>query len=404
MDMSSKEIRTAVKKLQSARMKLARNQPFYASLLFHMQFSLDEMCETVYTDGCRIVFCPDYLIELQEPELEFVLMHEVLHAALKHTHRMRKEYDFDLYSTACDIVVNSNIRQSCGGSDASITLKGKTCTHLTPDGREGYFYSVEEVYAFLQEQEQEEGEGEGEGFDDHTYWEYQSEEDAAGSGADGDGEWAFRMIEAAQQADRAGGSGQGSIPYCAAQIIDAFCKPQTDWRTVLDLFVQEEVNDYSFNPPDRRFQESPFLLPDYNEKVDSVKDLLFMIDTSASMTDEMIRQAYSEIKGAIDQFDGHLEGWLGFFDTAVTEPQPFMDEEELKIIRPQGRGGTSFQCVFDYIRMHGEELEPQSIIILTDGYALFPPEKDAQGIPVLWLINNENVTPPWGKMTRITAE
>ena len=42
-----------------------------------------------------------------------------------------------------------------------------------------------------------------------------------------------------------------------------------------------------------------------------------------------------------------------------------------------------------------------SIIILTDGYAPFPKEHLAMGIPVLWLLNNEEVKPPWGKVARI---
>ena len=44
---------------------------------------------------------------------------------------------------------------------------------------------------------------------------------------------------------------------------------------------------------------------------------------------------------------------------------------------------------------------PACIIILTDGFAPFPQEKLAGGIPVLWLLNNEDVTPPWGKIARI---
>ena len=33
-------------------------------------------------------------------------------------------------------------------------------------------------------------------------------------------------------------------------------------------FIQEEVVDYSFTPPDRRFDDSPFFLPDFNGKED----------------------------------------------------------------------------------------------------------------------------------------
>lgn len=38
-----------------------------------------------------------------------------------------------------------------------------------------------------------------------------------------------------------------------------------------------------------------------------------------------------------------------------------------------------------------------------DGFAPFPKEKLSMGIPVLWLLNNEKVDPPWGKAARITV-
>ena len=44
---------------------------------------------------------------------------------------------------------------------------------------------------------------------------------------------------------------------------------------------------------------------------------------------------------------------------------------------------------------------PASIIVLTDGYAPFPQEHLAMGIPVFWLLNNKDVEPPWGKIARI---
>ena len=50
-----------------------------------------------------------------------------------------------------------------------------------------------------------------------------------------------------------------------------------------------------------------------------------------------------------------------------------------------------------------KEKKPNCIIILTDGYAPFPKEKLANDIPVLWLINNQDVTPPWGKVARFTV-
>ena len=60
-----------------------------------------------------------------------------------------------------------------------------------------------------------------------------------------------------------------------------------------------------------------------------------------------------------------------------------------------------FQIIFEYVARYMEEEPPASIIILTDGYAPFPEERLANGVPVLWLLNNEEVEPPWGKIARI---
>ena len=78
--MFSKEVLEKVRRLQSARLSLMKKQPFFAVLLLYMQFALDPMCETAYTDGARIAFCPDFIDSISDRELEFVLMHEVLHA------------------------------------------------------------------------------------------------------------------------------------------------------------------------------------------------------------------------------------------------------------------------------------------------------------------------------------
>lgn len=110
---------------------------------------------------------------------------------------------------------------------------------------------------------------------------------------------------------------------------------------------------------------------------------------------------YSEVKGAIDQFDGKIQGWLGFFDGVVYPPEEFSNEDEFAIIRQRGGGGTSFDIIFDYVRDKMTDDPPVLIIILTDGYAPFPEEKAADDKPVLWILTTNNVNPPWGKVARL---
>ena len=475
-----------IKRLQNARLSLMAKQPFYALLLMNMKFALDLSCETAYTDGDRVAFNPDFMNQIDDNELEFVLMHEVLHAALAHPFRHQSEYEQQEFDYACDIIVNSNILYSFGMDKSKITLKkyGESM-HLMPNGEEGYKYSVEEAYKMLlaasaksnkqngkgqkgkgngsgksngktQAGTGDSGDGEGSGgkgdagggkgyarpsledliasikkkndsirenleknrseessgtgdengngggsFDDHSFWEG---DDDMGSQRD---VWMNRMVEATDiiASMPEGSKSRGTVPAGVERIINELKNPILDWRTILNDFVQEDICDYSFSPPDKRMEDSPFFLPDFNEKDESAKNLLFMIDTSGSMSNDAITDCYSEIYGAIQQFNGKLTGKLGFFDAVVVEPVPFEDEDEFKIIRPKGGGGTSFHIIFDYVREKMQDDLPVSIIILTDGYAPYPDETAAMDIPVLWIINSKDAqAPSWGKVARMIPE
>lgn len=452
MALSDEKVRSLNRRLLLSRMRILCSNGFYGLLLMHMIFSLDEEIETAATDGVRIYFSPKFLEELSDKELDFVMMHEIVHVVLQHCMR-GGDRDNELFNIACDIVVNSNILRSNGMDISSITLKKYgVAMHFAPDGKDGFNYTAEQVYAMFPRSVRQAqggnapgggdgsenksnggkgnssgnannsqnnsrkgngntpgggsgsatakngrgGRGDG-GWDDHTRWGSIADEDKLRD------IWVKRFEDACKAIEiRDPSNSRGMLPLFAERILKEMRKPQTDWRTILNEFVQEEVSDYSFTPPDRRY-ESPFFLPDFNDKDYIVENILFMIDTSGSMSDEMITAAYSEIKGAIDQFDGKLKGWLGFFDAGVVEPKPFENEDEFKVIKPAGGGGTSFTVIFKYIEKYMQDNLPVSIVILTDGCAPYPNEQIAMGIPVLWLINNDKITPPWGKIARITV-
>lgn len=445
MALSESKIKGCIKRLLLSRMRILYNHGFYGLLLMHMIYAVSEEIETACTDGVRITFGIDFLDSLSDSELDFVMMHEILHVVLQHCFRGDVE-DPEAYNIAADIVVNSNIMLENGMKASSITLsKYGIAMHVAPDGKEGHEYTAEQVYAMLPKnlnkkgnnnlnkkgnnkspgsavggakKENKKGNNKSPGsavgrakkeiskeqhqpvrvWDDHSRWGKYEEDDTLRD------VWVKRFEDAAEAIKiRDPSNARGLLPAFAECILKELKKTQTDWRTILNDFIQEEVVDYSFAPPDRRFDDSPFFLPDFNGKEDRVEDILFMIDTSGSMSDDMIAAAYSEVKGAIDQFNGKLKGWLGFFDAAIIKPQPFSDENEFKIIKPAGGGGTDFQIIFEYVFHHMSDKLPASIIILSDGDAPFPQEKLAGGIPVLWLLNNEEVNPHCGKVARITV-
>lgn len=432
MEISDEKIKQYINRLLVARMRILCNHGFYGLLLMHMIYSIDETCETAYTDGVRIAFSPSFLEELSDKELDFIMMHEILHVVLQHCLR-GEDKDNERYNIAADIVINSTIMHENDDKPSSITLsKYGESMHLVPDGKEGYLYTAEEVYEMLKNSNKSSnigiktskmaangGSGSINGraekermprkdmnkpiakrWDDHSQW-GKYEEDCTLRDV-----WVKNFAECCEAIKvRDPSNKRGTLPMFAERMLEKLKKPQTDWRTILNDFVQEEICDYSFSPPDRRYQDSPFFLPDFNEmgKNNKVSDILFFIDTSGSISDNDMTTAYSEIKGAIDQYDGKLQGWLGFFDAAIIEPKPFSSFDEFIAIKPAGGGGTDFQIIFEYVNRHMKEKKPNCIIILTDGYAPFPKEEIANNIPVLWLINNEDVTPPWGKIARFTV-
>ena len=142
-----RETMEIVRRLQAARMAVVSKQPFFGVLLMNFRMALDKSTSTSYTDGVRLSFNPDFLNSLTDTELELVMMHEVLHAALGHPFRVQADYELDLYDLACDIVVNSNILYCFGGDEKKITIKQfGVLPHKSPSGKEGYKCTVEEVY------------------------------------------------------------------------------------------------------------------------------------------------------------------------------------------------------------------------------------------------------------------
>ena len=492
MALSNEDIREYSRRLLLSRMRILCNHGFFGLLLMHMRFSVDENVETACTDGEFITFGTAFLSMLNDDELDFVMMHEIMHVALRHCLR-GQSLDPQVFNIACDIVVNSNILLENGMNEKSITLRafgGDASMHIAPSGKEGHLYTAEEVYAMLTKEMKKQSGGSGRGnSNSHSGSGGQSssqarqsqngnqnnqsgnqsgqngnqnsqggtqrgsqpssgaagsqsgtsasqkgqgasgrgtqQQNAGHSSATGNGQggttwddhsrwgekaedtelqevWEKRIADAAEAITvRVATSGVGAVPLLAERLLKELRKPQSDWRSILADFIQEDITDYSFSPPDRRFPDSPFFLPDFNEKEERLDNILFMIDTSGSMSDDMITAAYSEVLGAIEQFDGKLSGQLGFFDAEITEPTPFTSLEEFRVIRPKGGGGTSFMPIFSYVNKKMQEKPPASIIILTDGYAPYPNESATHGIPVLWLLVNEDVTPPFGRIARI---
>ncbi len=407
---------------------------FFGLLLMYLRFVAVDSIKKISTDGKCIFFSPAFLEKLSESETDYVLCHQLMHILSGDIARPC-ELEGDNYHFACDIVINREMSQ-CGfplerythlGSvkqelPGSIDTSGMSRMEIydlipfnlysLPDNERSRFLIDNDDFWNHEESVPVDGEiildlDSDDGLIDEEKNSKKDKKSSGGSSKESGADWHARAVLAAKaekESECEKTAGISNLPQSVRELIKVE-KPMINWRKILNDFLQEEICDYSFSPPDRRFDDFDFFLPDFNEKDFTVKKILFMIDTSGSMNIREISEAFAEIRGAAEQFNGKLAGSLGFFDDRVVPPIPFDGIKELEKIVPKGGGGTDFGIIFDYI-FNNKWVKnlPDCLIIMTDGYADYPDESAAHSIPVLWLINNTYATPPWGQVARFVSE
>lgn len=381
-------------RITKARMRLTQRYPFFGKLILRMKVQFGD-CGTACTDMNIIMFDIGFIRILNDAQLEFVLLHEVIHCVLKHCIRGKGKLPL-VYNIACDIVVNSFILETIGLPDFSVD--GEPVMHLAPDHTEGRLHTAEEVYNMLIQSNNLQMLCEiycKGSFDSHESWGSIESQEVSDR-------WDKCIRDAASAV---GGKNCGGIPGGLRRYLDEVIHtPKTNWRQLLQDYIRFDRSDYDFTVPDRRYQ-GDFLLPSFRENVrgDSVKGLWLFVDASGSISARELAVLMKEIYSAYEHIE-NISGKLSFFDTDVSQPSSFESFDELSNINPVGGGGTSFKSIFNYLKAFDEDELPELILIFTDGYADFPKEDAAMGIPVVWLIIDSDIKPPWGNRVYIYSE
>ena len=377
--------------MTNARACIILDNPFFGNLAMRLSLACAP-CGTACTDGSRLIFDPEFAGRMSDREMQFVILHEVLHCVLGHCLR-GKALNSLLFNAACDIVVNSIILEMWGLD--TIDIAGEEAMHLTPTMQEGRLFSAEEVYhMLLSDKSGTDATGGNSGFDRHDLWQGICDK------AQMKDQWNTHIRDAIRTCG--GASGMPQRIRKLAESLDR--RSGIDWRQLLHDFIQYDLFDYTFLPPDRRYSAGDFFMPAYNsdEENGSVKNIWICVDTSGSVTDRELSDVIAELLDAIRQ--AGLSGKLSFFDSAVSEPTAFETEKELRKITPVGGGGTSFKEIFKYMRENMYNDLPRAVLIFTDGYAAWPAEADAAGVPVLWLIcPGGRADVPWGKAVMLPS-
>ncbi len=382
------KVKQTVRRMTEARALLVRENPFFGHLSMGLRLACAP-CETACTDGSRLIFDPEFAEKLSERELQFVILHEVLHCVLEHCVRSKNVYSL-LYNIACDMVVNSTILDMWGLD--TFQIAGEEAMHLAPDGKEGRVYNAEEIYHMLLQKQKDPSGADGSPFDRHDLWQGISDKTQLRD------DWNKNIHRAIKDCGNSAGMPQ-SIRRVIRELAD---RAGLNWKQLLHDFLQFDQQDYTFSPPDRRYADADFYFPAFNEDEDngSANDIWVCVDTSASISEEELACAMAEILDAMRQ--ARLKGKISFFDSNITEPEPFETERELQKITPSGGGGTSFHIIFAYLREKMYPELPRAILIFTDGYAMWPMERDAMDVPVLWLISKDGRDDaPWGRVAKM---
>ena len=387
--MDQQKMALTARRMTESRAKLIRDNPFFGHLAMGLQLACAP-CKTACTDGERLYFDPDFAETLKtEEEMNFIILHEVLHCALHHCTRGRSMDSF-VFNVACDIVVNSMILEMWGLQ--TMFIASEEVLHLTPNGQEGRNYSAEEVYRMLLSAPPGWHMPRGSKLDRHDIW----------TGIEDKNRFQENWDRKINNAAKACSPGTGLTSSVRKLIEKLQRRSRLDWKQLLHDFLRHDTYDYTFVPPDRRFSDD-FFLPAFHvdREQASAKDIWVCVDTSGSISNQQLSEALYEIQDAMGQVN--LGGSISFFDSGITEPEPFDTEEEFKAIIPKGGGGTSYHVIFRYLREHLAEDPPKAILIFTDGYVhKWPEEAAAMDVPVLWLICKDgNTKAPWGQVAEI---
>jgi predicted metal-dependent peptidase len=356
----------------------------------------DPSVPTACTNGRDELYGREFVKQLNDAELRFLVLHEVYHKLFRHLTTWRHLYNQDahLANVACDHVINIKIVDDNKDHFASMTGALESGCY----DRKYVGMDTAQVYNLLRKDQEGDGGGQGseplpEGFDKHD-WDGASEMDA---------EEIRELAREIDEAVRQGALVAGKMGSGGDLGLEELLQPQVNWREALREFIQTTCagSDYStYSKPNRRYLSSGIYMP--SGISEQVGELVLAIDTSGSIGKKELAAFLSEVKEICDTV--HPDGIrLLYWDTKVCRDEKYDTHELDNIVnstKPEGGGGTDVECVTDYIR--DNNINAQAAIVLTDGHLYGG--WGQWSMPVLWCImDNNHAKPDVGKTVNIKS-
>jgi predicted metal-dependent peptidase len=389
---------TPERKLQRVKVNLLRNPKvaLLSGVLMVGKTYVDSSVPTAVTNGRDERYGTDFIKQLKEKELAFVVMHEAMHKMYRHLTTWRKLYDEDarLANCACDYVINLQLKDLDPHESFMSMPRDKDGKLMGLLDERFRGMNAKQVFDLLKE-EDEGGEG-GDGFDEHD-WE---------SAGDLPEETKRELERELDQAIRQGiianqkinGAGSGDLARELGELI----KPKVDWREQLREYIKSICagKDVStWRRPNRRFIGSDVFMPTLvSEKVGHI---VLAIDTSGSIGGPELDAFLSEVSGIAESVSPEVVDLL-YWDTRVAGHETYDGSSVSNIVtstKPCGGGGTSPSCITNY--MKEKRIEPECTVVLTDGYVGSDWGGDWPS-PVLWcIVGGNGAVAPNGKTIHV---
>lgn len=387
---------TAEQRIEKVHVKLMRHKNFclFSGLFMVGKVTVDETTPTARTNGVNVSYGREFVDSLTDKQLAFLILHENMHKAYRHLVVWEKLWkkNAQLANMACDYVINLQIFDyDPQGNDVEMpTDADGEALGLIDEKYRGM--DAHQVFLLLEKEQQKqkgggnaqgsgdesaEGKG-GQGMDEHD-WENAQE------GTPEEQEQVAKEIEGAL---RQGAILAGKMGGNVSRDINELLTPKVDWKDALRDFVKTSTqgkDQTTWRRLHKRYIGMDIIMPStYDEKVGSI---VVAIDTSGSIGQTELAQFLSEVKSICDEVNPEQIDLL-YWDTNVAGHETYMGSELATLTettQAKGGGGTSPECVPSY--MKEKRLEPECVIMLTDGYIDRQDPNDWQiGKPIMWCI------------------
>jgi predicted metal-dependent peptidase len=195
---------------------------------------------------------------------------------------------------------------------------------------------------------------------------------------------------------------RGTMPAGWQRWADDVLEPSVSWQRVLASAVRSGIADvagrvdFTYRRPSRRASAVPdVVLPSLRQPLPHVA---MVLDTSGSMSDQMLGQALAEVGGVLRSL-GIARRSLRVVccDAQAYEAQRVLGARDVRLL---GGGGTDMSAGLKA----ASELRPRPdlIIVLTDGHTPWPPHSPERTSVLVGLMDSSGHTPGWAKVIDIS--